>query len=231
MSYRNLILNKKNLSFEVAEYIKEQIISGDIKIGSQLKLNEISDHLGISQTPVREAIQYLVSENVLENFRNKGYFVRKYNEKDIFEIYSLRATIEGLAIRLAAQRNCEKELNELIALFEEMKNKRDDPSVVSISHYSTNIHRKILNMSQHEMLIDVNESIAFQVEMVNSVLERKYTKDFEVSEHEELINVLKEGNPEKAEKVMRNHIYRSYNNFIKENEGIYSEELLRFFPK
>ncbi|MBO1002317.1 GntR family transcriptional regulator [Pseudogracilibacillus auburnensis] len=231
MNYRNLILNKKNLSYEVSQYIKEQIVNGEIEIGSQLKINEISDHLGISQTPVREAIQYLVSENVLENYRNKGYFVRKHNEKDIFEIYSLRATIEGLAIRLAAQRNDEEELNALIELFEEMKEKREDPTITSISHYSTKIHEEILKMSKHEMLIDVNESISFQVEIVNSVLERKYTKDFEVSEHEELIEVLKEGDPEKAEKVMRNHIYRSYYNFIEENEGVYSKELLMFFPK
>lgn len=230
MNYRNLIMNKKNLSYEVSEYIKEQIINGEIKIGSQLKLNEISDHLGISQTPVREAIQHLVSENVLENYRNKGYFVRKHNEKDVFEIYSLRATIEGQAIRLAAERNDKEELSNLINLFEEMKDKRDDPDVLSISHYATKIHKEILKMSKHDMLIDVNESISFQVDVVNSVLERKYTKDFEVSEHEELIETLKEGDPEKAEKVMRHHIYRSYYNFIKENEGVYSKELLKFFP-
>lgn len=231
MDYRNLIMKKKNLSYEVSEYIKDQIINGEIEIGSQLKLNEISEHLGISQTPVREAIQYLVSEKVLENYRNKGYFVRKHDEKDIFEIYSLRATIEGLAIRLATQRNDEEELQKLIDLFEEMKAKRDDPTVASISHYSTKIHEAILNMSKHDMLIDVNESISFQVKIANSVLERKYTKELEVSHHEELIDVLKEGDPDKAEKVMREHIYRSYMNFIEENEGVYSKELLRFFPK
>lgn len=231
MNYRSLILNKKNLSYEVSEYIKDQIVKGEIEIGSQLKLNDISDYLGISQTPVREAIQHLVSENVLENFRNKGYFVRKHNERDIFEIYSLRATIEGLAIRLVAERNDKEDLKELFALFEKMKEKRDDPNVMSLSNDSTKIHKTILKMSKHEMLINVNESISFQVKVVNRVLERKYTKDFEVNEHEELINVLKEGDPEKAEKVMRNHIYRSYYNFIEENEGVYSKELMKFFPK
>lgn len=231
MNYRNSIINKKNLSYEVSQYIKEQIVKGEIEIGSQLKLNEISDHLGISPTPVREAIQYLVSENVLESFRNKGYFVKKYDEKDIFEIYSLRATIEGLAIRLATQRADQSGLNKLIEVFEEMKEKRDDPNITSISHYSTKIHKMILEMSNHERLVDANESISFQVEIVNSVLERKYTKDFEVNEHEELIEVLKEGDPDKAEKVMREHIYRSYINFIEENEDVYSKELLKFFPK
>lgn len=231
MNYRKNISNKKNLSYEVSMYIKEQIVKGEIEVGSQLKLNEISDYLGVSQTPVREAIQYLVSENILESFRNKGYFVKRYNEKDVFEIYSLRATIEGAAIRLAAQRNEISELNKLIQIFEEMKRKSVDPDVVSISNYSTKIHETILNMSNHERLIKANELISFQVEVVNSVLERKYTKEFEIKEHEGLIEVLKEGDPDKAEKVMREHIYRSYNNFIKENEDIYSKELLKFFPK
>src|SRR5699024_12511783 len=136
MDYQNLILNKKNLSFEVLEYLKDQIVKGEIKIGSQLKLNEISDKLGINQTPVREAIQILLSENVLEYFRNKGYFVRKYSEKDVFEIYSLRAIIEGLAIRLVANRNEKDDLTEIIDLFEEMKEKRNDPDVEYISNYS-----------------------------------------------------------------------------------------------
>lgn len=231
MDFRNSIMEKKNLSYEVSDYIKDQIIKGEIAIGSQLKINEISEHLGISQTPIREAIQYLVSEKVLENHRNKGYFVRKHNENDVFEIYSLRAMIEGLAIRLAIQRASNEELQNLIALFEEMKTKMDDPKVESISHYSTKIHESIINMSKHDKLIDVNKSISFQVKVVNSVLERKYTKEFEISEHEELIEIMKEGDPGKAEKVMREHIYRSYYTFIKEYEGVYSEELLKFFPK
>jgi len=231
MNYRKNISNKKNLSYEVSMYIKEQIVKGEIEVGSQLKLNEISDYLGVSQTPVREAIQYLVSENILESFRNKGYFVKRYNENDVFEIYSLRATIEGAAIRLAAQRNDISELNKLIQIFEEMKRKSVDPDVVSISNYSTKIHETILNMSNHERLIKANELISFQVEVVNSVLERKYTKEFEIKEHEGLIEVLKEGDPDKAEKVMRHHIYRSYNNFIEGNEEIYSKELLKLFPR
>jgi len=230
MDYQNLILNKKNLSFEVLEYLKDQIVKGEIKIGSQLKLNEISDKLGISQTPVREAIQILLSENVLEYFRNKGYFVRKYSEKDVFEIYSLRAIIEGLAIRLVANRNEKDDLTEIIDLFEEMKEKRNDPDVESISDYSTALHKMILEKSRHDMLINANESISFQVKIVNSVLERKYSKDFEVAEHEELIDVLKEGDPEKAEKIMRNHIYRSYYNFIEENKAMYSKKSAEDFP-
>lgn len=231
MNYRELILNKKNLSFEVTEYIKEQIVNGTFEIGSQLNIKEISEHLGVSQTPVREAIQILVSESVLENYRNKGYFVREHKEKDIFEIYSLRAVIESQAIYLATQQCSEEELNEVYQIFEEMKEKRDDANISSISNYSTRIHNAILKLSKHNLLMSVYDSISFQVKVVNSLLERKYTKDFEISEHEEIILVLKEGDPEKAEKVMRNHIYRSYYNFIEDNEGLYSKELLKFFPK
>ena len=231
MNYRNMILNKKNLSYEVSQYIKDQIVNGEIEIGSQLKLNEISERLEISQTPVREAIQHLVSENIIENFRNKGYFVKAYNEQDIFEIYSLRATIEGMAIRLATQKANKEQINELSDLFLEMKERRDNPEIESISSYSTKIHKAILKMSNHARLIDANESISFQVEVVNSVLEREYTKDFEVSEHEELIVAVKAGDPERAEKIMREHIYRSYTNFVEANEGVFTDDLHKAFPK
>lgn len=219
-NYKSLILNKKSLSYEVAQYIKEQIINGQIELGSQINLQKIGKNLQISQTPVREAIQHLVAENVLTNVRNKGYFVKEYDENDIFEIYSIRAVLEAFAIRLATIRATDEEIKVLEDIYNKMKIKLNDDSVSSLSKYSVKIHERIIQMSKHERLIQLNENISFQVAILNRILGTKYTKQQEVYEHKELIDVIKTRNSEEAEKVMRKHIYRSYKNFI----NAYKEE-------
>src|SRR5699024_7554054 len=162
-------------------------------------IKQIMTYLEISQTPVREAIQHLMGENVVISIRNKGYYVKEYNENDIFEIYSLRAMLEAFAIRLATQRASQNEIDEMESIYKRMN--------------------------------QVNEEISFQVAVVNSILGTKYTKKREVEEHKELIEVIKNGNPDEAEKVMRNHIYRSYKNFLKEhsNKNVI-EEINALFP-
>ncbi|MGM8213454.1 GntR family transcriptional regulator [Virgibacillus sp. W0430] len=231
INYRSLILNKKSLSYELAQYIKSQIVEGYIPPGSQVNVQEIVKHLEISQTPVREAIQHLVGENIIINVRNKGYFVKKYNENDIFEIYSLRAMLEAFAIRLATHRASNEEVGEIENIFQQMIVKMEDDSVVSITNDSIKIHDSIFKMSKHERLINVNETISFQVAIVNSILGTKYTKKKEVEEHRELIESIKERDPDNAEKVMRNHIFRSYKNFLDTDENNYfTKSTIDHFP-
>lgn len=231
VNYKSLILNKKSLSYEVAQYIKEQIINGEIELGSQINLQEIGKVLEISQTPVREAIQHLVAENVLTNVRNKGYFVKEYDENDIFEIYSIRAVLEAFAIRLATIRATDEEIKVLEDIYNKMKIKLNDDSVSSLSKYSVKIHERIIQMSKHERLIQLNENISFQVAILNRILGTKYTKQQEVYEHKELIDVIKTRNSEEAEKVMRKHIFRSYKNFLdtyKDDDSLNTNE--KIFP-
>lgn len=230
-NYRSLILNKKSLSYEVAQFIKEQIIDGHIELGSQINVQEIGKYLEVSQTPVREAVQHLVAENILTNVRNKGYFVKKYTENDIFEIYSIRAILEAFAIRLATQRASDEEIEELEEIFNQMITKLKDESVVSLSGDSSKIHEHIIQISKHDRLIQLNERISFQVAIVNRILGTKYSKQQEVDEHRELVEVIKSRNSDEAEEIMRKHIFRSYKNFLDtDEENYFSKNTIDFFP-
>lgn len=221
---------------EIAEYIKRQILDGELKPGDQLVVRAISEKLGVSQTPVREAIQHLSGENIIVYNRNRGYFIYKYNQKDVFEIYSLRAILESLAIRLATQRSDENEINELKGLFFEMETKLHDDNIKSLSDYSYKIHNYIYKLSKHERLIRFNNSISFQISVLNMILGKENTKTEEVEEHRELIKAIKSGDPDFAEKVMRHHVFRSYGKILEigafENEESFSSgKLSELFPK
>jgi DNA-binding GntR family transcriptional regulator len=132
----------------------------------------------------------------------------------VFEIYSYRAVLEGMAIRLAVQNVTIKDIKHLEQFYGEMKAKITDDSIELLSQDSSYIHHYIYKLSMHSILLSMYEFISFRIQLVNRILQRKYTKAQEVAEHLELIEVLKNGDPDEAEKVMREHIYRSYRNFV-----------------
>lgn len=206
--------DNQSLRSDIVTLIKNKIISGELNPGDRIVESQLVRELGISQTPIREAIHQLVGEQVVDVVPNRGALVRTLSAKDVFEIYSYRAVLEGMAIRLAVQNVTIKDIKHLEQFYGEMKAKLSDDSVELLSQDSSYIHHYIYKLSKHSILLSMYEFISFRIQLVNRILQRKYSKEQEVAEHLELIEVLKNGDPDEAEKVMREHIYRSYRNFV-----------------
>ncbi|MEF3306460.1 GntR family transcriptional regulator [Paenibacillus sp. GYB003] len=213
-----LIIQKQNISEELVKYIKQQIIAGDLNPGDRIVETKLARELGVSQTPVREAIRHLHGEGVITIVPNKGPMVRTLDMKDVFEIYSVRSMLEGLAIRLATQNATDAQIAELESFYEQMKRKLHDDSVPSLLHDSSHIHKTIIEMADHSRLLNMYQSISFQISLVNRLLGAKSTKQKEVDQHLELIEALKKRNPDEAEHTMRKHIFRSYRDFVQLSE-------------
>jgi len=213
-----LIIQKQNISEELVKYIKQQIITGELNPGDRIVETKLARELGVSQTPVREAIRHLHGEGIITIVPNKGPMVRTLDMKDVFEIYSVRSMLEGLAIRLATQHATDEQIAELESFYEQMKQKLNDDSVPFLLHDSTHIHKTIIDMSGHSRVISMYQSISFQISLVNRLLGTKSTKQKEVDQHLELIEALKKRDPDQAELTMRKHIFRSYRDFIQLTE-------------
>jgi len=207
-------VDKQNISHDLVAYFKQLILNGELNPGDRIVETKVAKSLGISQTPVREAIHRLSGERIVTLVPNKGPIVNDLQKSDVFEIYSLRAVIEGLAIRIATQIASDGQIAELERFYEAMKAKLSDDTVDSLLKDSLYIHQSIIRLSDHSRLIHTYESISFQISLVNRILGKESTKAKEVEQHLELIEALKLRDPENAEKVMRRHIYRSYREFI-----------------
>ncbi|MBN2979961.1 MULTISPECIES: GntR family transcriptional regulator [Cohnella] len=217
-------MDKQNISHDLVEYFKQLILSGELNPGDRIVETKFARELGISQTPVREAMHILAGEGVVTIVPNKGPVVNELQRSDVFEIYSLRAAIEGLAIRIATQIAPQAAIDDLESFYSEMKAKLDDDSVETLLPDSLFIHQSIIKLSNHARLIHTYESISFQISLVNRILGSNSTKEKEVEQHLELIEALKERNPDNAEKIMRKHIYRSYREFIELDEDKHWED-------
>lgn len=211
-------MEKQNMSEDLVSFIKQQILEGQLNPGSRIIETKLAKELGISQTPVREAIRQLSGEGIIVIVPNKGPMVRTLDMKDVFEIYTLRSVLEGLAIRLATHRASDEAIQRIKDLYDEMKEKLTDDSVTSLLDDSLQIHKSIIYLSEHTRLIRSYESISFQIALVNRTLGKESTKQKEVDQHSELLDALSKRDPNYAEIVMKNHIYRSYTEFTKLSE-------------
>lgn len=214
-------LEKKSMSQDLATLIKQQILNGELNPGDRIVETKVAKELGISQTPVREAVRLLSGEGIINIVPNRGPIVKDMEEKDIFEIYSLRASLEGLAMRLTTLNATKEQLQLLVQLYAEMGEKLKDPEVDSLLKESLNLHQSIIQFSRHSRLIQIYDSISFQIELANRIIGMKSTKQKEYDEHKELIDALQKGDPDEAEKVMRRHIHRSFKECIQtlQNNG------------
>ncbi|MBA4791741.1 MAG: GntR family transcriptional regulator [Pseudomonadota bacterium] len=91
-------------SLSVADRIRTSLLSGEFEPGARLHEVRLSERLGVSRTPIRSALQSLASEGMLEYTPNRGYSVRRFSTAEIVDAYEIRAVMEALAARFAAER-------------------------------------------------------------------------------------------------------------------------------
>lgn len=204
------LLEKKNMSEDLVALIKQKIIDGELNPGDRIVEMKLAREFGISQSPVRESIRHLSGEGIITIVPNKGPVVNKLEGRDISEVYSLRSSLEGLAIHLTTQHAADEEIRELADFYDNMGARLNDDSVPSLLKDSLFLHQSIIRLSNHTRLIKVYESISFQIELVNRILGMAATKQKEYDDHRELIEAMLKRDPAHAEQVMRKHIYRSY---------------------
>lgn len=209
---------KQNVSEELINIIKKQILSGELNPGDRIVETKLARELGLSQSPVREALRQLQGEGIITIVPNKGPSVATLVMKDVFEIYTIRSMLEGLAIRLATKHATDEDIEALETFFNRMKDKLADDSVQYLLEDSLHIHETIIRLSNHTRLFSMYKLITFQVALVNRMLGTRSSKEREVEEHWELIVALKRRNPDEAETIMRKHIYHSYCNFVELQE-------------
>jgi len=108
------------------EQIRARILNGDIRPGDRLREVELADDLGLSRTPVREAIRRLEQDGIVEHAAHKGAVVRSLDQSSITELYTIREVLEGTAARLAAQHANDAEIDALEAVLATQPPESDD---------------------------------------------------------------------------------------------------------
>lgn len=200
----------------VLEKLRKSIFSGRIKSGERLKETTIADAMGVSRTPVREALRQLELEGLAENIPRRGTVVKGISIEEALEIYDVRAVMEGLATRLCCLHVSRIEINKLEEIIDDMeealKSKRDDKFIALHNEWN----RIILEASRNNYLIKNVNQIFEYLSMLRTVsLYSSDSKMEALKEHREILNAIKSGNEKLCEELARTHIENAKKRFLK----------------
>ena len=212
--------SKKIMAYEI---IKEDIVCNKIKPGTLLVERQICEALNTSRTPVREAIQKLVNENLVEFVPGMGAFVSNITYNDIIEIYDIRAMLEGLAAERCTMhiRPAEREqMDENIFLLQEAVRKNDYDAFIE---QDIKFHQTIVNCARNERLRRLAGNFMDQARRITYLI-RDDAERIQLSlEHHTLIfNAIKANEPQKAFEGMKTHLLNSRDYHI-ENLSTYKD--------
>lgn len=199
------IERQKTLREQIVDSIKESIATGKLKPGEKICETKLAEDLGISRTPLREAIQTLEAEGFLKVIPRKGAVVNEYSEKDIQDIYEIKATLEGLAARLAAKNLSKSEIDHLGEINGQLKSMslKNESSVSRFFKIHNQFHELFLKASNNERLYQLNCQLMEPFKRFRlSSLAIPGRFEEAIATHDEIVEAFKSRNAEKVEKLV-----------------------------
>ena len=139
--------------------IRDRILSGTIRSGDRLRETALGAELGLSRTPIREAIRRLEQDGLLEHVPHRGVVVRTLDAQQITELYLIRAVLEGTAARLAAQHASEAEIGALRELLATQPSQADDEGAAEASRRNAVFHRAIRDAAHNRFLLTAMDGV------------------------------------------------------------------------
>jgi len=204
----------------VFENLRQAILEGKLEPGQRLMEVQLAEQLGVSRTPVREAIRKLELEGLVIMLPRKGAYVANVSLKDIIDVLEIRASLEGLAASLATERIRDEELEKLKTIAEEFKQSLVNNENIEIQlKKDVEFHECIFNATNNKKLVQLINSLWEQVYRFRVT----YVSDVDMSskileEHQNILDAISKGDPELAQKYAIEHIERA-ENFMMEKAG------------
>lgn len=197
------MINKfKSLKDHVYDYIADQIAVGNLRPEEKINEASICEELSISRTPVREALIQLSSEGILDNVPRKGFVVKSLTEKEAQDLYVIIGNLDGLVMILASPRLTEKDFHDMQFYIDSMDLAINSKNYEMYMAQQKAFHQVYTAKCGNDALIDYLEK------MKNKFIKGSYADESETTvektlketntEHQHILNLLKEGKAEKA---------------------------------
>ncbi|MEW6184024.1 MAG: GntR family transcriptional regulator [Bacillota bacterium] len=197
----------KPLREVVFESLREAIIKGVMKPGERIMEVQLAEELGVSRTPVREAIRKLELEGLVVMLPRRGAYVAGISVKDIADVFEVRAALEALAAGLAAERITDEELENLERSLVEITEVSDSRDIGAVVDRDTRFHDIIYRASRNAWLLQIITHLQDQLQRFRmTTLSRPGRTREAVEEHKKIVEAISERNSELAAQLAREHI-------------------------
>ncbi len=218
------IENYKPLREIVFEYLRQSILDGKLEPGKRLMEIQMAEQLGVSRTPIREAIRKLELEGLVVMVPRKGAYVADVSIKDVLEVLEVRGVLEGLAASLAAERMTDDEIKDLTSIFNEFRACYENNDIEGLIEKDVEFHDCIFNGARNAKLNQIAQGLREQIYRFRVRYISRYNKAKElVDEHGNIFEAISNRDPELAYKCGINHI-ENLTNHMMEQLQIYKED-------
>lgn len=214
---KNRTVERLTLAEQVYSALKKGILEGDLRPGERLKELEIAQSLGASRTPVREALSKLEQEGLVQPFASGGLTVVELSEDDVVEIFGLLKVVESYAIRLAAEKITEKQLERLEGLCERAEQIGPN-SVERLIEVNARFHHLLLEMTGHRRLIELVSQLRTALTpyrvvtiMAPAFQESTQFQQLMVRDHHDIVEAFRARDVERLVKLICDHNDRASN--------------------
>ncbi|MDO9555910.1 MAG: GntR family transcriptional regulator [Atribacterota bacterium] len=203
------------LSQKVYRILKTGIVKKYLKPGTKLLEVKIAKQMGVSRTPVREAIRELAAEGFVKMIPNQGVIVSIASIEDTQEVLQIRSVLEGLAARLATKVINGEEIKELEKYIEQMEYYANKDNALAFSKMDVEFHELILNICGNNRLIQIRKNLSDQAHRYRiRSLSIPGRLKHSLKEHQEILEALKRKDSEQADKLSQKHIENVLKNIL-----------------
>lgn len=191
----------------VLEALREAILNGTLQPRERLMEIQLADELGVSRTPIREALRKLELEGFIIMVPRKGAYVADFSLRDLEDIFEVRKSLEGLAAELAAERVTEEELIKLEQLLKEKSKAIENNDMQKLLDVDTAFHEKLYEASRNERLRSMISNLREQIERFRiASLQYPGRMKRSLEEHYQILDAIQRRDGETANRLAHAHI-------------------------
>jgi DNA-binding GntR family transcriptional regulator len=197
----------KSLTEQAADEIRQRIVFGDIALGASLSENTLAAELGVSKTPVREALLQLKNEGLVSIQPQRGSFVFDMSAPEVVQLGDLRETLELAALRLAAGHDRTGLIEALREIIKKMRKALDRNDAVDYRKLDAEFHRAFFDHSGNVYLLASYLGIAFRIQALRSRLSADpMLNRSSFTDHEKLLQLVETGKIDAALSLLAKHV-------------------------
>lgn len=190
----------------VVDKLRERILSGTVAGGERLVEGRLSEELGVSRMPVREALRQLASEGIVTIEPRRGATVTQFSEEQVRELVEVRATLEGLNAKLAARRHDRATIAELENILSEGVRLAESGDPLVLIQLNERFHDALANIASNSVLRDMMRSLRDRTALLFAPMNRNQGKQ-NWEEHAAILRAVIAGDAELASLLATRHVY------------------------
>lgn len=207
--------NYKPLRELVFESLREAIIMGNLRPGERLMEIQLAEQMGVSRTPVREAIRKLELEGLVVMVPRKGAYVAGLSIKDIADVFEIRKALEGLAAELAADRISDEEIENLERVLHRLADSVEHKKLDEFIDVDTEFHAVLFQAGRNDRLSQMISNLREQIHRFrNTSLSMPGRMTAALEEHRKIVEAISQHDVDEAKRLAQEHIENAENTIM-----------------